>query len=90
MVFLQGEKRADIKLANQILGRQWHEVFMERIVSAFRPLHYANAKLSMKVGTVLEKKVRDRFLMPKEDGYSVPKFHLLNPARKRVSRILVR
>ncbi|AJF60011.1 MAG: hypothetical protein J4224_02205 [Candidatus Diapherotrites archaeon] len=90
MLLFQGEKGADVRKANEILGKPWFEVFMDRIIESYRPLHKAGVSLHQYLESgreVLPAKVRDRYFARKfrgEKPYILP----LSIGRQRVKRLL--
>ena len=92
MDFVQGRKERDMRAANQLLGRPWHEVFMERVLQAYKPMHRLGFRFLQRIETrenkrTLARVVRDRWFARQNDPH-IKDAHELNFNRQRVRRIL--
>jgi len=96
MNVFQGKKGANAPAANKALGRPWFEVFMDRLIESYRPMHKMGVKLAMyesdRAGN-LQKKIRDRYFSKRlrTRGRSLCRTTYLHPLsfqKKRVQRLL--
>jgi len=92
----EGEpKEPDHVAANKILGRQWYEVFMDRVVEAYRPLQREGIAFKMRIpelgteadSTGLYLRLRDRYFHKEEEVRDLG-IHSLNHGKKRVQTAL--
>jgi len=87
MLFFQGAKHAEIPAANKALGRNWYDVFMGRIIHAYKPMQATGIELQQNIDSeeaLLARRVRDRYFRGPKGG----SFFRLASEKPKVQRAL--
>jgi|GEM_PF-2869439 len=87
--FVQGIKGVDMRMVNNILGRPWFEVLMDKILESTKPIFDAGGEVLFKSDprSQLFKMIRDRYLQKGGSGKHL-EFYRFSRNKERVQRIL--